>query len=62
MEDEISNAIRDQSRDLSSTVDHDFEKAAMAVLKSKHRHSDGTEPILTPIEESNIERKIIQDE
>ena len=36
----------------------------MAIIKSKHHHDDGTEVVIRPIDEaeSDIERKIIEDE
>ncbi|MAG16169.1 hypothetical protein CMO88_03845 [Candidatus Woesearchaeota archaeon] len=53
MENEISDAIKDQ----------EFKKSTIEIIKKQHNHNDGSEVILTPIDkESDIERKIIEEE
>jgi hypothetical protein len=42
--------------------DAEFEETAIARLKAEHYHIDGSEAVLSPVEESGMERRIIEEE
>ncbi|MBI2136933.1 hypothetical protein HYU12_00245 [Candidatus Woesearchaeota archaeon] len=52
--DEISDAIEEQQ----------FESAALRIIKESHHHSDGSEPVLTPLQapHSGIEVKLEEEQ
>ena len=52
MDPEISDAIKEQ----------EFREAAAAIIKSRHRHGDGSEASITLEEADGIERRIIEEE
>ena len=52
MTEEISDAVKDK----------ELTAAAIAMVKQHHTHHDGSEVILTPLENSDIEQKLLRDE